>query len=105
MTHSRKSLKHRQLSAAHRAAKESGRLDDFYAQRDASRGVVTPPAAPRARAQPLAPPPPPPSPFSSYESISTPEGMIWREGERFPRWGLPINSDRRGLGHLRNPNI
>jgi hypothetical protein len=32
------------------------------------------------------------NPFDNYESISTPEGMIWREGERFPRWGLPINS-------------
>ena len=99
---SRKSLKHRQLSAAHRAAKEAGNLDDFYAQRDAARGVVTPPAA--------QPPPPSPqgapaTPFKSPErtawdsAYSGPEvgpvGASWPEDGRhvpYMVWRLPVRS-------------
>jgi hypothetical protein len=35
------------------------------------------------------PAPPPANPFDNYESISTPEGMVWNEGERWPTWTLP----------------
>jgi hypothetical protein len=83
-----KSAKWRERQKAY----EAGKLHEWEAQRSV------------AQAAPPAPSPPPANPFDNYERISTPEGMIWVEGERFPRWGLPINSDRRGLGHLRNPN-
>jgi hypothetical protein len=88
VTHSRKSIKHRALSAAHRAAKEANQLAEFYAMRDAQRGVV--PAS-------AALPPAPQSPFDNYDSIRTPEGASWPEDGRhvpYMRWRLPFNSAR-----------
>jgi hypothetical protein len=35
-------------------------------------------------------------------SVSTVEGTEWREGERYPRFILPINSYRRGDGDRRS---
>jgi hypothetical protein len=106
VSRSRKSIKHRQLSAAHRAAKEAGKLDEFYAQRDAERlaaerGVRTQPPPPAAAPPPRRDAPTPPAnPFDAAYSGRpiTPEGASWPTDEtgysRYMVWRLPISTSR-----------
>jgi hypothetical protein len=67
-----KSMRHRAIARERNEAAKEGKLPEWYAKR-----ATEAPAAP------------PTSPFDNYEAISTPVGMIWREGERFPTWDLP----------------
>jgi hypothetical protein len=93
------SEKQRALYRSREAAKANGTLPAWYAAREAER------------------PAPTPVPYESPERIAWeaayagaevgPQGGSWPDdGRHVPRmvWRLSINSDRRGLGHLRNPN-
>jgi hypothetical protein len=110
-----KSAHQRALAASRRKAVEDGTLQAWYDERRAEQAQVAQERypglhskwpsrdyTPRALQQKVTAPPPA-NPFANYDSISTPEGMIWVEGERFPKWGLQVNSDRRSGGSPRNP--
>jgi hypothetical protein len=115
-----KSAHQRALAASRRKAVEDGTLQAWYDERRAEQAQVaqerypglhskwpsrdyTQRASANALHQKVTAPPPPANPFANYDSISTPEGMIWVEGERFPKWALQVNSDRRSGGSPRNP--
>ena len=83
MTHSRKSAAQRQKSLERLRAFRDRKVIEEVAPAPAA-----PPAPPKAQSAK-----PPPNPFDNYDSISTPVGMIWREGDRHPTWALPTSAD------------